>query len=881
MIGHRLSHYEILAKLGEGGMGVVYKARDTRLDRLVAIKVLNATTTTNAEHKRYFVQEARAASALNHPGIVTIYDIAEEDGTDFIAMEFVQGKTLAQLMGRNRMTLNDTLNYAFQAASALAKAHATGIIHCDLKPSNIMVTDDGVAKILDFGLAKLVAVKEWQSADAATTQTAFSDRGLPETGRVAGTAAYMSPEQAEGKKIDHRSDIFAFGVILYEMVTGTRPFIGGSSMSTLSAVLAKEPKPPSELVKDLPREFERIILRCLRKDPARRLQIMADLVVELEEVKAEAISKISAVQAPVRATRTLWVRGSILIFPAVAIAIWFLWPKEAPLPAPTRLPLTTFPGDERLATFSPDGNQVAFVWNGEKRDNTDIYVKPVGAGTPLRLTADPADDTAPAWSPDGSQIAFVRRQGRQAAIYLTPPMPGSEKKLADFRASNTTSITVVGQLVTITWFPDGKWLAVPEQDADGMSNGIVAIPVSGGEPRRLIWSSRALDYYFPVVSPDGAFLAFAGCRSDSNCEVYLTELGEGFTIRGQPRRVTHQEAGVQGIAWTPDGHSLIYGSRLNGQHLWRVLISGDSPERVELAGTPAVYPAISRTGDKLAFISQGSGDSDLWILKTGAPPESFLSSTFSDSSPQWSPDSQRIVFDSDRSGNGTQIWVGNRDGTNTIPLTALTGRPQGTPRWSPDSHWIAYDAHGEDGVSHIYVIDAAGGRPRRLTSYPGTEQVPSWSRDGKSVYFRSNRTGRSEVWRMPVAAGESEQMTKGGGTSAWESVDGKTLFYTRGGALFARSLAGGPETRVLDSVYQWDFFPVRDGIYYVVRPDPTNRYAFELRFLNLATGSSKVLNKFESQASQGLSVSPDGQTVLYSGVRMLSGDDLMLIEHFR
>jgi Tol biopolymer transport system component/predicted Ser/Thr protein kinase len=881
MIGHRLSHYDILAKLGEGGMGVVYKARDTRLDRLVAIKVLNASTTTNAEHKRLFVQEARAASALNHPGLVTIYDIAEENGTDFIAMEFVQGKTLAELIERNRIALNDALNYAIQTASALANAHAAGIIHCDLKPSNIMVTDDGVAKILDFGLAKLVAIKERESAVGATTRTAFPDRGLSETGRVAGTAAYMSPEQAEGKKVDHRSDIFAFGVVLYEMVTATRPFYGDTSMSTLSAVLAKEPTPPTELAKDLPPELERIILRCLRKDPARRLQTMADLVVELEDVKAEAVAKISGPQLPVRATRMFWVRGSIVIFSAVAIAGWLLRSKDAPLPAPARLPLTTFHGDERLATFSPDGNQVAFVWNGEKRDNTDIYVKPVGTGTPLRLTTDPAEDTAPAWSPDGSQIAFMRRQGRQAAIYITPPTPGSEKKLADFRPSNTTSITVVGQLVTITWFPDGKWLAVPAQDDNGMSNGILAIPVSGGEPRTLIWGSRALDYYFPVVSPDGALLAFAGCRSDSNCDVYLMDLGEGSSLNGKPRRVTHQEAGVQGIAWMPDGRSLIYGSRLNGQHLWRVSISGDPPERVELAGTPAVYPAISRTGDKLAFISQGSGDSDLWILKTGAAPERFLSSTLSDTSPQWSPDGQRIVFDSNRSGNGTQIWVGNRDGTNVIPLTEPTGRPQGTPRWSPDSRWIAYDAHGEDAVSHIYVIDAAGGRPRRLTASTGTEQIPSWSRDGKWVYFRSNRTGRAEVWRMPVAGGESQQMTSGGGTSAWESVDGTSLFYTRGGALFARSLSGGPETRVLESVYQWDFFPVRDGIYYIVRPDPTNRYAFELRFLNLATGSSKVLNKFESLLNQGLSVSPDGRVVLYSGVSMLSGDDLMLIQHFR
>ncbi len=264
MIGQRISHYQVVEKLGEGGMGVVYKARDTHLDRFVAIKVLPPEKVTDPDRKRRFVQEAKAASALNHPNIVHIYDISSEGSLDFIAMEYVTGKTLERLIGRKGLSLSETLHYAIQAADALAKAHAAGIVHRDLKPSNIMVTEDGLVKILDFGLAKLTEPVE--SGELAPTVT------LTEEGKIVGTVAYMSPEQAEGKKVDARSDIFSFGSVLYEMVTGARAFQGDSSASTLAAVLTKEPKQPSQAVEGLPRELERVILRCLRKDPARRFQ---------------------------------------------------------------------------------------------------------------------------------------------------------------------------------------------------------------------------------------------------------------------------------------------------------------------------------------------------------------------------------------------------------------------------------------------------------------------------------------------------------------------------------------------------------------------------------------------------------------------------------
>jgi len=287
-LGQTLSHYEIVEKLGEGGMGVVYKARDTRLDRFVAIKILPPEKVSDAERTRRFVQEAKAASGLNHPNIITIHDIAEERGTQFIVMEYVAGKTLDQSIRRHGLRLNEALKYAVQVADALASAHEAGIIHRDLKPSNVMVNEKGQVKVLDFGLAKLTEKAEPDEAATQTLQQGASP--VTEKGVVLGTVPYMSPEQAEGKKIDARSDIFSFGSQLYEMVTGRRAFQGDSRLSTLGAILRDEPKPLSDSAEAIPRDLQKIVMRCLRKEPARRFQTMADLKVTLEELKEESES---------------------------------------------------------------------------------------------------------------------------------------------------------------------------------------------------------------------------------------------------------------------------------------------------------------------------------------------------------------------------------------------------------------------------------------------------------------------------------------------------------------------------------------------------------------------------------------------------------------
>ena len=292
MIGQALGHYRIEAKLGEGGMGVVYRAFDTHLDRPVVIKILRADATTSPERRRRFQQEAKAASALNHPNIVHIYDIGSSGGVDYIAMEFVDGKTLDRIIGKNGLGLKDTLKYAIPVADALARAHAAGIVHRDLKPANIIVGEDGRVRLLDFGLAKLTEMTVDADVDSqAGTATMIAREDFQtEEGTIVGTVAYMSPEQAEGKRVDARSDIFSFGSVLYEMVTGRRPFEGANKISTLAAILQKEPPPVAEVAPDLPAELEKIISRCLRKDLERRAQHADDIKLALEELREDSAS---------------------------------------------------------------------------------------------------------------------------------------------------------------------------------------------------------------------------------------------------------------------------------------------------------------------------------------------------------------------------------------------------------------------------------------------------------------------------------------------------------------------------------------------------------------------------------------------------------------
>ena len=659
LIGQQLGSYQILSLLGAGGMGVVYQARDTRLKRSVAIKVLPADKVSDPERKRRFIQEARAASALNHPNIITVYDIGNEGGVEFIVMEHVAGKTLEQRIPRKGMRLNEALKLIVQMADALAKAHSAGIVHRDLKPTNVMVTDDGLVKVLDFGLAKLSEIKSREEG----TRTLQSET---EEGMVIGTLSYMSPEQAEGKRVDGRSDIFSFGAVLYEMVTGKKAFEGDSKLSTLAAIVNKNPKPVIEINTALPGELNRIINHCLRKDPGRRFQNMGDLKVELEELKEESdAGRLVGASPAVPRVRRPWVwAGAALLVVALAVATWlFRGTARNPAGAPEVVPLTTYAGFERSPSFSPDGNQVAFSWNGDKQDNFDIYIKLIGSPTPVRLTTDPAEDISPAFSPDGRSIGFLRASKERTTFIVIPSIGGSERIVADvpFPGPNFHSF--------FAWLPDGKWV---------VTDGLALLSTESGETHSLTSPPKKPSHDFsPAVSPDGRTVAFSRPAGDGAfaSDIYLLDLTQDLKPKGEPRRLTSLNDLNFSPAWAPNGRDIVFGSFFFGigGSLWKVEASGSrEPERLPFSVGAAGLPAISRSGDRLAY-QREVGDDNIWRLSlsgpgvAAGPPTRFIASTRDDSVTQYSPDGKRIVFVSDRSGV-YGIWVSNADGSNAVDL---------------------------------------------------------------------------------------------------------------------------------------------------------------------------------------------------------------------
>jgi len=899
MVGRAVSHYQILEKLGEGGMGVVYKAMDTHLDRLVAVKVLPPEKVADADRKRRFVQEAKAASALNHPNIVTIHDIDSAEGIDFIAMELVAGKTLDRWIPRHGLRLNETLKYSVQVADALAVAHKAGIVHRDLKPGNLMVTDQGLVKVLDFGLAKLT-----EPATPGEDEATRTLKPTTEEGTIVGTVSYMSPEQAEGKKVDARSDIFSFGALLYEMVTGRRAFQGDSRLSTLTAILREEPKPASQIVEGLPRELERIIGRCLRKDPERRFQAMPDLKVALEELKEESDSgTLGAVPAPRQPYRR-WLAWTIalLAVAGMVVALWFARSGvKAPEPTLTAVPLTTYPGFQGEPTFSPDGNQVAFTWDGEKRDHRDIYIKLIGtSGPPLRLTTDAARDYSPAWSPDGRYIAFLREFSREkSALLLIPALGGPERKLAEI--SNPGLAFLPGP--DLAWSPDGNSLVISDRDSLAEPFALFLLSIETGEKRKVTSPPAQLaGDSSPAFSPDGRTLAFSRNIDAGLGDLYLLAFSEGLKPAGEAKRITFENQGARSPAWTTDGREIVFSDRTR---LWRIVapesMGGEAkPQGLASLGQDIRGPSVSRRGQRLAyahFLTRGN------IWRIAAPiqdgglsadhPKSvipvnnaapFITSTRDDYAPQFSPDGKKVAFMSDRSGN-LEIWVSDSDGSNAFQLTSFGGPAVTTPRWSPDGTRIAFDSDAA-GEFDIWVIGANGGKAQRMTTHPANDGNPSWSRDGHWIFFDSARTGDQQVWKIPANGGEAIQVTRDGGFAPLESPDGRFLYYVKGlidTSLWRIPVEGGQATKILEGLSNYiNLAIVHEGIYFVPKRGAVS--GFSIQFLNSATNQIRPVAKLERPLDLGdsgaLAVSPDGRWILYEQFEQ-AGSELMLVENFR
>jgi eukaryotic-like serine/threonine-protein kinase len=875
MIGKTLGHYQITEKLGEGGMGVVYKARDTHLDRFAALKVLPPEKVADPDRKRRFIQEAKAASALNHPNIITIHDIDQAEGIDFIAMEYVAGKTLDEMIPRKGMRLSLALKYAVQIADALARAHGAGIIHRDLKPSNVMVDDHGLVKVLDFGLAKLTETSGPEAETAATRTGA---------GMILGTAAYMSPEQAEAKHIDTRSDIFSFGSMLYEMLTGQRAFRGDTRASTIASILREDPKPISQVAEGMPRDAEKIVRRCLRKDPEHRFQAMPDLSVALEELKEESDSGALETADGVRAKPhhgLVWAIGVVAALAMAAAGLWIVRSnKELPEAPLVAVPLTSYPGSELAPSFSPDGTQVAFAWDGEKQDNFDIYVKLIGSEPPLPLTRNPADEFGPVWSPDNRWIAFGRvLPGGKYAVVLISPIGGPERILTELNYDT-------GEGVDLAWTPDAQWLAMGGVEKPDERTAIFLYSIQTGEKRRLTFPpADSQGDSCPAFSRDARVLAFFRFASWSSSDLYLLDLSPDLKPIGEPKRLTNRNRRAASPAWTVDGRSLIFSawSGAAGSDLWKVAASGSSkPQRLGAIGTNGAYPAISQQRNRLAY-SHTIDDDNIYRIEVPSPQgkvnpaQRLIASTRSDHEPEFSPDGTKISFKSERSGS-QEIWVCDFDGSNAVQLTFLGGALlAGRPRWSPDGRRLTF-ASNIEGHDEVYVINANGGNPRRLTFSHGSEN-PSWSQDRRWVYFDTS-TG---IHKVSAEGGPAVLVTDKGGWGPIESPDGKVIYsvgQSADGSTLLETPVGGGETRqVLDSLYFGFCFAIaKDGIYFIPRRDPVSGYS--IQFLNTTDGIVQKISSIEKQPGDSLAVSPDGRWILYSQVDQ-SGSDLMLVENFR
>ena len=631
MVGKTVSHYRILEKLGGGGMGVVYKAEDTKLHRFVALKFLPEMLTKDRQALERFQREAQAASALNHPNICTIHDIDEYEGQPFIVMELLEGETLRQRLvappSRRQgpaLQTDELLDLAIQIANGLDAAHSKGIFHRDIKPANIFITTQGQAKILDFGLAKLTPVgaglkpgptpgaEGGGGADAAATEspTATIDpEYLTSPGTAMGTIAYMSPEQALARQLDARSDLFSFGAVLYEMATGRPPFAGDSSAAIFDSILHKTPVSALRLNPELPAGLEAIINKALEKDREMRYQHASDLRADLKRLHRDTTSgRAAAAEAPgttrpaeaapvtgakPRGRRT-WLAAALAVAVLGGAALAYLYLRPGPRLArlPLRIvPFTSTTGQKSQPAFSPDGNAIAYSWKGEKNDNADIYVKLVGAGVPLRLTTDPGDDLSPSWSPDGRFIAFVRLSKGGDGYYLVPAL-GGQRKLADSHKDSEWGNY-------LDWSPDGKFLAVADRMSAQDQLRLLLISVESGE-KKVVASPPDPFVASARFSPDGKFLAYVAGAGFLAQDIFLVPVSGG-----EAKRLTLDKRRVLGLAWTPSGNEILFSSDRGGLYsLWRVPVPGGTPEPVGSVGEDAYQPTVSRQGNRLAYLHE-------------------------------------------------------------------------------------------------------------------------------------------------------------------------------------------------------------------------------------------------------------------------------------
>jgi len=541
--------------------------------------------------------------------------------------------------------------------------------------------------------------------------------------------------------------------------------------------------------------------------------------------------------------------------------------------------------------ISPDGKQIAFSWDGGKGAYSSIYVKLIGAGNPLKLTSGSADDRAPAWSPDGRFIAFIRRFADRREVYAIPALGGSERRLGESQAKPNL-VTGTYSPYRATWTPDGKFLAMPDRDSAHVPDGIFLVSVDTGEKQRLTSPPvESWGDWSPALSPDGRTLAFIRVAAASGAsDIYLLTLTETRKPAREPQRLTFDERFIVALDWTADGREVVFSSnRAGGFSLWKIPITGGSAEPLVPGGEQARSISVSRQSHLLAY-ARSVINADIWGLKMSSGPgersssTKLISSSGTQTSPQYSPDGGKIVFMSDRSGS-KEIWVCNSDGLNPVQLTSFGGPGVGTPRWSPDGLRIAFDGTKE-GHANIYVINAAGGSPALLTSGGSNNVRPSWSRDGQWIYFGSDRTGSWQVWKSPAGSGSPVQVTRNGGREAFESPDGKFVYYSKEAlvpGIWRLRVQGGEEIKVLDDGLQGHWALTVQGIY-LLAPNWNGLPAIEFFDISRGRRAKVVALPREGMGIEGftfpaIAASTDGRSILYAQLQVAS--TIMVVENFR
>lgn len=768
MVANVLGHYRILEKIGAGGMGEVYRAHDQQLDRDVAIKLLPASIFRDAAARARLLREARAAAALNHPYICTIHEVGEAERQAYIAMELVEGQALSARLAGGALSAEQVLRYGLHLAEALAHAHERGIVHRDLKSANVILTPEGRAKVLDFGLAKRLSGEELAEA---TTQ---SQPSLTQPGAVMGTLAYLAPEVLRGQAADARSDIWALGVVLYEMAAGEHPFRGDTGYD-LSAAILREPPPP--LPAKVPVELRAVIERCLAKEPAQRYQRVGEVRAVLEAIQSGA-----AVPAGLAWKRALWRRwwwaagaGVALLALLAGLVLFRLARPQAPAQPLIIKPVTSFVGMEWGASWSPDANFIAYAHN--RYGHMDIFVLPTGGGDPIRLTDNPADELTARWSPDGRSIAFVSDRGTGTNIYLIPPLGGAERKLAETNIPwLERGIEALLSLGAVPWSPDASELLFSRLQPSGEVAIWKVNLRTGAETQVTKPPPGALDLY-ASWSFDGKRIAFMRAQGGGNSLWLMDAQG------GEPELLLGDEYENMQPAWSADSQRLVFISNRGGpRNLWEIEVGSRRLRQLTTDTGTDLHPAISPTGP-VAY-AQYTHQVDLYWGRVDRPQEEhqrLTAHTRNNFGGRVSPDGRQVLYQSDRTGN-YELWLLDR---RTGAERQLTDHPGNDfmADWSPDGKQIVF-LSGREGSVQVWVLDVESGRVRRLSersrsvSFEPHFSEPRWSPDGKAIGFIAAGEKGETFWVVDPQSGNERSPLSGVIGFDWYR-DSRHIVYTR------------------------------------------------------------------------------------------------------